>query len=65
MLVLLTGATGKVGRQLMDRLLANPRCKGARIGALWRPGNDLKALMDSTWNQIRSHDAPRPMGYPG
>ena len=34
MLILMTGATGKVGRQLTDRLLADPRFEGARIRAL-------------------------------
>jgi uncharacterized protein YbjT (DUF2867 family) len=65
MLVLLTGSTGKVGRQLMDKLSANPRCKGTRIRALWRSAYDLKASMDSTWNQIRSLNEPHRVWCPG
>ena len=34
MLVLVTGATGKVGRRFIDAILANPRFAGARIRAL-------------------------------
>jgi nucleoside-diphosphate-sugar epimerase len=34
MLILVTGATGKVGRTLIDRLLADPAHAGARIRAL-------------------------------
>ena len=65
MLVLLTGSTGKVGRQLMHKLSANPRCKRARIRALWLSGYDLTALMDSTWNHGRSLNEPHRVWYPG
>src|SRR5689334_17872260 len=34
MLILVTGATGKVGRSLIARLLADPRFGGARVRAL-------------------------------
>ena len=34
MLILVTGATGKVGRTLIARLLEDPRFSGARVRAL-------------------------------
>ncbi|MEZ5301985.1 MAG: NAD(P)H-binding protein [Verrucomicrobiales bacterium] len=34
MLILITGATGKVGRAFLDRLLADPRFAGAKVRAL-------------------------------
>ena len=42
MLILVTGATGKVGRNLIARLLEDPRFSGARVRALCHVANSRR-----------------------
>ena len=61
MLVLVTGATGKVGRHFIGRLLADPKWAGARIRALCHNrGLPESARVEVAFGSIAERDVCAP-----
>lgn len=70
-LLLVTGATGKVGRATIARLRADPARASFKVRALChsrsleRLAHDLPALIDAGFDYRRAADDPRIVWYPG
>jgi uncharacterized protein YbjT (DUF2867 family) len=58
MLILVTGATGKVGRRFIEAIKQDPRCQRMRV-------YDVARLIDAAWDYQRAPDDPRKIWYPG